>query len=163
MSEHPDTWHGRTEAMRERLQAAFPKVFPRDRKSPDWRPLAVGIREAIAQRLALTDPRDLSALKAALASHCRSGAYDLCLLKIPHRFDLDGKACGTVSDTERAQAKERLKAKQAKARQAKASKASKPRKPAAPTGKPTPNAAPVVIRKSRKAPNAQKAVGGAKG
>lgn len=138
-----ETKRERTAAMLERCRQAFPGLFPRGFWG--WKPLGVGIRDRIAERLELTDPHELASLKAVMAAHAGSIPYLRAVSRGGKRVDVQGNPCGEVTEAERTQAMQRLKRRLAEV--CKAAKPRTPGKPTKPRGKP---AAPVVTRKTRK-------------
>jgi ProP effector len=97
------------QAVHARLRERFPQAFP-----PDYdalKPLAIGIQDAIRQRLPEVDP-DL--LRRVLANHTQRDGYLLALIhgRGDRRYDLDGHPVGTVTPEERVEAQQRLEASQ---------------------------------------------------
>lgn len=86
-------------AIVQKLRDTFP-VFA------GYQPLAIGIHEAIAERLP-----DLVAaeLKTALRIHTKSTRYLKSVANAKQRFDLDGNPAGDITDEQRQHAAEMLK------------------------------------------------------
>ncbi|MCB1821403.1 MAG: ProQ/FinO family protein [Candidatus Competibacteraceae bacterium] len=91
------------------LRERFPKAFPSDYDA--IKPLAIGIQDALRQRLPEVD---VDLLRRALANHTQRDGYLLALIhgRGDRRYDLDGRPVGTVTPEERAQAQQRLAASQ---------------------------------------------------
>ena len=91
------------------LRERFPQAFPSDYDA--IKPLALGIQDALRQRLPEVD---VDLLRRALANHTQRDGYLLALIhgRGDRRYDLDGRPVGTVTPEERAQAQQRLEVSQ---------------------------------------------------
>lgn len=93
----PTSKRQRTVAALALLQARFPALFPA--KPSDVRPLALGIHEAIASRLASdADPKGIG---WALRKWCKREGYKRALARGGDRIDLDGRPVEPVAEEHR--------------------------------------------------------------
>jgi len=77
-----------------------------------WKPLAIGIRQAIADRAPDLAGPPRWRLHQALWRYCSRPEYMAGLVQGAVRIDLDGKPLGVVTATEAANAREQLDARE---------------------------------------------------
>lgn len=95
----PASKRQRTIAALALLQARFPALFPA--KPSDVRPLALGIREALAGRLAIDADADPKAIGWALRKWCKREGYKRALARGGDRIGLDGRPVEPVAEEHR--------------------------------------------------------------
>ncbi len=95
----PTSKRQRTSAALMLLQTRFPALFPA--KPSDVRPLALGIHQALADRLASDADADPKGIGWALRKWCKLESYKRALARGGDRIDLDGRPVEPVSEEHR--------------------------------------------------------------
>lgn len=95
----PTSKRQRTSAALSLLQARFPALFPS--RPSDVRPLALGIHQALAGRLASDADADPKGIGWALRKWCKRDGYKRALSRGGDRIDPDGHPIEPVSEEHR--------------------------------------------------------------
>lgn len=95
----PTSKRQRTIAALTLLQARFPALFPG--RPSDVRPLALGIHQALSERLASDADADPKGIGWALRKWCKRKGYKRALARGGDRIGLDGRPVGPIAEEHR--------------------------------------------------------------